>query len=97
MYRAVDQHDPVIDVLLAIRRDLAAARRFFICAMQAGTIPAEVTTTSAISTSSASSPAARPGSNAREASTTPATASLCGRWAGGSIALVGDAAAAVRL
>jgi transposase, IS6 family len=44
LYRAVDQHGQVIDVLLSVRRDLAAARRFFIRALQAGTIPAEVTT-----------------------------------------------------
>jgi IS6 family transposase len=31
-------------VLLSARRDLAAARRFFIRALRAGTIPAEVTT-----------------------------------------------------
>ena len=29
VYRAVDQHGQVIDVLLSVRRDLAAARRFF--------------------------------------------------------------------
>ena len=44
LYRAVDQHGQVIDVLLSIRRDLAAARRFFTRAMRAGTIPVEVTT-----------------------------------------------------
>jgi len=44
LYRAVDQHGQVIDVLLSTRRDLAAARRFFTRAMQAGTIPVEVTT-----------------------------------------------------
>jgi transposase-like protein len=44
LYRAVGQHGQVVDVLLSMRRDLAAARRFFIRAMQAGTIPAEVTT-----------------------------------------------------
>ncbi len=44
LYRAVDQHGQVIDVLLSSRRDLAAARRFFIRALRAGTIPAEVTT-----------------------------------------------------
>jgi transposase, IS6 family len=42
--RAVDQHGQVIDVLLSVRRDLAAARRFFTRAMHAGTIPVEVTT-----------------------------------------------------
>ena len=44
MYRAIDQHGQVIDVLLSARRDLAAARRFFIRALRASTIPAEVTT-----------------------------------------------------
>jgi transposase-like protein len=43
-YRANDQHGQVIDVLLSMRRDLAAARRLLIRAMQAGTIPVEVTT-----------------------------------------------------
>jgi IS6 family transposase len=40
----VDQHGQVIEVLLSDRRDLAAARRFFIRALRAGTVPAEVTT-----------------------------------------------------
>jgi transposase, IS6 family len=44
LYRAVDQYGQVIDVLLSTRRDLAAARRFFIRALRAGTIPVEVTT-----------------------------------------------------
>jgi transposase-like protein len=44
LYRAVDQYGQVIDVLLSVRRDLAAARRFFIRALRAGTVPAEVTT-----------------------------------------------------
>lgn len=44
LYRAVDQDGQVIDVLLSTRRDLAAARRFFIQALHAGTDPAEVTT-----------------------------------------------------
>src|ERR1039457_5264671 len=44
LYRAIDQHGQVIDVLLSQRRDLAAARRFFARALHAGTIPAEVTT-----------------------------------------------------
>ena len=44
LYRAVDQHGQVIDVLLPVRRDLAAARRFFTRAVAAGTVPAEVTT-----------------------------------------------------
>ncbi len=44
LYRAIDQHGQVIDVLLSARRDLAAARRFFARATRAGTIPVEVTT-----------------------------------------------------
>jgi hypothetical protein len=36
LYRAVDQHGQVIDVLLSRSRDLAAARRFFIRALRAG-------------------------------------------------------------
>jgi len=44
LYRAVDQHRQVIDVLLSARRDLAAARRFLTRALPAGTVPAEVTT-----------------------------------------------------
>ena len=35
LYRAVDQHSQVIDVLLPARRDLAAARRFFTRALRA--------------------------------------------------------------
>ena len=44
LYRAVDQHGQVIDVLVSARRDLAAARRFFTRALRVGAIPAEVTT-----------------------------------------------------
>ena len=44
LYRAIDQHGQVIDVLLSERRDLATARRFFSRALRAGTVPAEVTT-----------------------------------------------------
>ena len=44
LYRAIDQHGQVIDVLLSERRDLAAARRFFTRALRAGTVPVEVTT-----------------------------------------------------
>jgi IS6 family transposase len=44
LYRAIDQHGQVIDVLLSRRRDLAAARRFFTRALRSGTVPAEVTT-----------------------------------------------------
>jgi IS6 family transposase len=34
LYRAIDQHGQVIDVLLSVRRDLAAARRFFTRALR---------------------------------------------------------------
>jgi transposase-like protein len=44
LYRAIDQHGQVIDVLLSARRDLAAGRRFFTRALRAGTVPVEVTT-----------------------------------------------------
>ncbi len=44
LYRAVDQHGQVIDVLLSERRDLTAARGFFRRALRAGTVPSEVTT-----------------------------------------------------
>jgi IS6 family transposase len=44
LYRAVDQRGQVIDVLLSVRRDLAAARRLFTQALRAGTVPAEVMT-----------------------------------------------------
>ena len=41
---AVDQHGQVIDILLSVRRDPAAAWRFFTRAMHASTIPVKVTT-----------------------------------------------------
>jgi transposase, IS6 family len=44
LYRAVDQHGQVIDVLLSAKRDLSAARSFFGRALRAGTTPVEVTT-----------------------------------------------------
>jgi IS6 family transposase len=44
LYRAVDQHGQVIDVLLSAKRDLPAARRFFTLALQAGAVPVEVNT-----------------------------------------------------
>lgn len=44
LYRAIDQHGQVIDVLLSERRDLTAVRRFFARALRADTTPAEVTT-----------------------------------------------------
>jgi len=34
LYRAIDQHGQVIDVLLSQRRDLAAARLFFTSALR---------------------------------------------------------------
>ncbi len=44
LYRAVDQHGQVIDVLLSARRDAPAARRFFARALRLGPAPVEVTT-----------------------------------------------------
>jgi transposase, IS6 family len=44
LYRAIDQHGQVIDVLLSAWRDLASARVFFTRALRAGTVPVEVTT-----------------------------------------------------
>jgi len=44
LYRAVDQHGQVIDVMLSTRRDLPAARAFFTRALTAGGTPTEVTT-----------------------------------------------------
>ena len=44
LYRAVDQHGQVIDVLLSTRRDRAAARAFFNRALRSGITPVEVTT-----------------------------------------------------
>ncbi len=44
LYRAVDQHGQVIDVLVSERRDQVAARRFFIRALGHGRKPVEVTT-----------------------------------------------------
>jgi IS6 family transposase len=44
LYRAVDQHGQVIDVLVSERRDAAAARAFFIRAMTFGKAPIEVRT-----------------------------------------------------
>jgi transposase-like protein len=44
LYRAVDQHGQVIDVLVSERRDGAAARAFFIRALKSGPSPVEVTT-----------------------------------------------------
>lgn len=44
VYRAVDEHGQVIDVLVSVRRDAAAARRFFTDAISAHGAPAEITT-----------------------------------------------------
>jgi transposase-like protein len=44
LYRAVDQHGQVIDVLVSHRRDALAARAFFTRALTRGPSPAEVTT-----------------------------------------------------
>jgi transposase-like protein len=44
LYRAVDQHGQVIDVLVSERRDAAAVRAFFARALKHGAAPVEVTT-----------------------------------------------------
>jgi transposase, IS6 family len=44
LYRAVDQHRQVIDVVVSTRRDAAAARTFFAGALRLGLAPVEVTT-----------------------------------------------------
>jgi transposase, IS6 family len=44
LYRAVDQHGHIIDVLLSRRRDAAAARDFSARALRFGPAPVEVTT-----------------------------------------------------
>jgi transposase-like protein len=44
LYRAIDQHGQVIDVLASPRRDLAATRRVFARALDAARRPTEVTT-----------------------------------------------------
>src|SRR5918912_2583616 len=44
LYRAIDQYGQVIDVLVSEKRDLAATHRFFICTLEHGTHPSEVTT-----------------------------------------------------
>jgi len=44
LYRAVDQHGQVIDVLVSPRRDAAAARSFFARALRFGPSPIEVVT-----------------------------------------------------
>jgi len=44
LYRAVDQHGQVIDILVTTRRDAASARLFFARALRFGPVPVEVTT-----------------------------------------------------
>jgi transposase-like protein len=44
LYRAVDQHGQVIDVLLSTRRNADAAKAFFTLAMTLGPEPVEITT-----------------------------------------------------
>ena len=44
VYRAVDQHGQVIDVMVSTKRDLKAATRFFSTAIRSHGEPAEVTT-----------------------------------------------------
>jgi transposase, IS6 family len=44
LYRAIDQHGQVIDVLVSPRRDAAAARAFFSRALSHAVAPVEVTT-----------------------------------------------------
>ena len=44
VYRAVDQYGQIIDVLVLARRDLRAARRFFMAALRAHGDPVEVVT-----------------------------------------------------
>jgi len=44
VYRAVDQHGQIIDVLVSARRDFRAARRFFSAALRAHGEPVEVVT-----------------------------------------------------
>ncbi len=44
LYRAVDQHGQVIDVLVSTHRDGEAARRFFTRALRCGPLPVEVVT-----------------------------------------------------
>jgi len=47
VYRAIDQHGQVIDVLVSTRRDAAAARRFFTRALRMKVIPSEAVTDAA--------------------------------------------------
>ena len=44
LYRAIDQHGQVIDVLVSERRTAGAARALFARALTSGPVPVEVTT-----------------------------------------------------
>jgi transposase-like protein len=44
LYRAVDQHGQIIDVMVSVRRNVAAARAFFARARTCGSRPVEITT-----------------------------------------------------
>ena len=44
LYRGIDQHGQVIDVMVSTRRNLNAAKAFFLGALAVGIHPAEVTT-----------------------------------------------------
>ena len=44
VYRAIDRHSQIIDLLVSTRRDLRAARRFFARALRAHGKPVEVVT-----------------------------------------------------
>ena len=44
LYRAVDQHGQVIDLMVSERRERAAAQAFFTHALRFGSVPVEVTT-----------------------------------------------------
>src|SRR5213596_758824 len=44
LYRAIDQHGQIIDVLVCERRDGAAARAFVTRALTVGRVPGEITT-----------------------------------------------------
>ena len=44
VYRAIDEHGPIIDVFVSKRRDIPAARTFFSSALHAHGMPEEVVT-----------------------------------------------------
>jgi transposase-like protein len=45
-----DQHAQLVDVLLSVKRDLTAARAFFVRALREGTVSVEITTARAVTT-----------------------------------------------